>query len=106
MQSQWIWTVRRSRPAYARAEVAHDIARMCFQHGAVRAMQPGDDQDVIAGGNSVQCTSKFGMHLEPRVWRALGTLPRRLGKVAQIRANVSDCLKRKFLAHLRYAPIV
>jgi len=63
---------------------------MDFQDRAVGLVQPGQDEEVVAGHNSVESGESKVLYVEPRVGCAFGALFRGFAAFAEGRANHAD----------------
>src|SRR5262245_12610075 len=74
MEPQRVWSVRRSRREDAGKRVAFVSARVNLQSVTLSLVQPGHDDDVLAGHDSVKARLEGWAHFQPRVGTALRAL--------------------------------
>jgi len=67
---------------------------MHFQNVAFRAMQPGDDDDVITDIHPLQAASKSREDLENRIRRALPALTWGIASMFDLRPNETDWINQ------------
>src|SRR5262245_28318595 len=66
---------------------------MDLQDVATRPVKPCDNDELVAGGNAIQCPSGPRLYLEPCIRRALGTLSGRFTARLERGADHADGLQ-------------
>ena len=60
------------------------------EHVSIGLVQPGQNQNVLTGGDAVETAKKPGLNLQPCVRRSFEPLLRRLLRPAQRRVDLAD----------------
>jgi hypothetical protein len=63
------------------------------EHVPLRSVEPGEDEELVAGLDAVHGIEDIGLEDDPRVRRALVTLLRSGRRVRQRRLDPADCPK-------------
>src|SRR5678816_4281136 len=92
-RSERVRTIRRPRRKHAGEWIALVPAWMHLQHTAPSLMKPGNDDDLVAGGEQVQALRESWMDLEPRVGCAFRSLTRRVLSSFELRPDHTDLLQ-------------
>ncbi len=72
---------------------------MDLEDAAIGAMEPGDDEDFVAGRDSGQRRREIRPHVQPRVGRTFGALPGRKLPLLEGRADHPDRIERGCVPH-------
>ena len=87
--------VGRAGREHSAQRIAGVVARVHTENIAVGAIEPGDDDHAVAGGEAVERLGDVGVKGEPGVGRTLVALFRRRCRVGQIRFDAADLNWRK-----------
>src|SRR6185503_19947144 len=96
--------VGRARGEHAVEPVPGIVARVDVEHVALPLVEPGDDDQLVAGLDPEERRLRPRLHLEPGVGGALGALSRRALSFAERRADVAHGPQRESLRDLRAHP--
>src|SRR5688572_1110591 len=75
VQSEGIRTMRRASAEDAFGWPRRVAARMHGEHIATCAIQPGDQDEIVAGADVAQPRERFGLEHQPRLGRTFVSLP-------------------------------
>jgi len=90
MKAQRVRPVGRSRCEDPRERIAPVRARVDLEHIAPGAVQPRDDDDLVAGCEALEARRRPGVHFEPGIGCSLRSLFRRLAAPLERRFDDSD----------------
>src|SRR6185312_12489983 len=94
MEADGVRAIGRARREHARQPAATIAARMDLQPVASRAIEPGEDDELVTGRDPGQRGREGAANLEPGVGRALAALPGRGGAALEPRADGRHHLQR------------
>lgn len=95
MHSDRIRAIRRARAENSRQGIPRIIARNSLQDGAIGAIQPGQDPELIVGGDVGEAGGEAWIEDEGSGRRALVSLPGRRRAVAERRFHEADGVEFK-----------
>src|SRR6188472_3152739 len=78
----------------ARQRPAQVVARMHGEGGAIRLVEPGDEDQFLAHLDPAESVEEGWLDLDRGVRRPLVPLPRRLRRVDELRPNEADWMQR------------
>jgi hypothetical protein len=64
---------------------------MDHEHVALRAIEPGEDEELVAGLDALQPVENVRLEGDPRIGCALVALPGRRRRVGERRLDPADC---------------
>ena len=93
MQAQRVRAIGGTRRKHASQRIAFLRSRMDLKDIAACLVKPRDDDELVSGKNAVQGLDGPGMHVEPHVGRALGSLFGGIGAPLDVGPDHTDRAK-------------